>query len=192
MLTIDFENVYSCMRSSIDVRRIYFHASTSENKLVQLLIKIDPMNNPAFKGCNILSFGPLKSTGEVDTLIRIKYLHVGKVLSTVLFEAWSFLRENPEYYLIVDGSTELRTILYHQILKNNRSYLELFFKPIGIDYYVRRKRDKTYERDVNGALLPKPMFQKFDYERTKYYLYMYYALKLNEDIANMLIKTNSL
>ncbi|NIG53379.1 hypothetical protein [Chitinophaga sp. Cy-1792] len=179
MLMIDFENTYNRIWTSFDLRRANLYAEVEGNRFVELLIKIDAMDDPEFEGYNVLSFGPVKSDGSIDTSVRLKYIDVGKVLSTILLQGWIFLRGNQDCFLIIDGSTDLRTILYHQILKNNRDYIEVYFRPLGIDYYVRRKRDDTYELDEFGQLLPKPMIFDFDYKRTKYCLYKYYALELN-------------
>ena len=78
----------------------------------------------------------------------------------------------------IDGSDDLRATLYQMMFKTNKDYLDEFFVPLGVDYYVRIFRDGNYEQDALGNYIAKPRAEQFDYERSRHDLYRYYLFRL--------------
>jgi hypothetical protein len=109
---------------------------------------------------------------------KVKHADISRVFSTVLFHGLTFLQENPDLILGIDGSDDLRATMYHLMIKANRAYLEDFFVIIGVDWYVRVFRNWHCELDAQGHLFAKPKPEPFDYQRNRHDLYRYYMFQL--------------
>ncbi|SHL99428.1 hypothetical protein [Chitinophaga sp. CF418] len=178
MITINFEETFEPTFMESDFSMMTFNSPQIDGSIVPIIVKIDPHPDPYLPGVYNLGFGPSDGQGEFSDDIRLRHENIGKVFSTVLFHGLTFLQENPELILGIDGSDDLRATLYHLMVKSNRVYLSEFFVIIGVDWYVRVFRDGNYELDADGNLLSKPKSEQFDYERTRHDLYRYYMFHL--------------
>lgn len=111
-------------------------------------------------------------------MIKLNHLKNGKVFSTILLFALSFLQKNKSANIGVDGSNDARAYLYHRMFFTNKEYLSEFLIPIGVDWYVRMLRDGTVEKDPDGFVFFKPKPEPLDYKRSMKDLYRYYMFYL--------------
>ena len=80
----------------------------------------------------------------------------------------------------IDGSDDLRATLYQMMFKTNKEYLDEYFIPLGVDYYVRIFRDGNYEAHPDGSPFAKPKAEEFDYDRSRHDLYRYYLFRFKQ------------
>jgi hypothetical protein len=178
MILLDFEDTYDPNLVQHDLSEMTFDAPQvgGENEL--LLVQIKPHTDPNLPAVYNLGFGPPAENGRFRDDIRLKHANSGKVFSTVLFHGFTFLQENPDLILGIDGSDDVRATMYHLMIKTNRIYLADFFAIIGVDWYVRVFRNWQCEVDAHGALLAKPRPEPFDFQRSRHDLYRYYMFQL--------------
>lgn len=177
-LIINFENTYDPISIKSDLSEMTFKSLQTDGSEALILAKIEPLHNQYLPNVYNLGFGPPAINGTFNDNIRLKHANNSKVLSTVIFLGLTFLQENPELTIGVDGSDDTRATLYHMMYKINREYLHDFFLPIGVDWYVRVFRDWSYEVDEEGHALAKPRPEPFDFERSRRDLYRYYMFHL--------------
>ncbi|WP_409994875.1 DUF6934 family protein [Chitinophaga pinensis] len=125
-----------------------------------------------------LGFGPPNMKGGFRDDVKLQHADLGKVLSTVLFHGVGFLQRNPSLVLGIDGSDDVRAMLYHLIAKFNHDYLTGSLAILGVDWYIRVFRDGSYEIDQNGHLISKPKPESFNHQRSRHDLYRYYMFRL--------------
>lgn len=178
MITINFEDTFEPESIENDLSQMTFNSPQADGTSQQILVRIDPHPDPHLPKVFNLGFGPPDVDGNFYDNIRLKHTEINKVFSTVLFHGLTFLQENPDLTLGIDGSDDVRATMYHLMFKSNREYLNDFFVAIGVDWYVRVFRDWTYEVDHTGNVLSKPKPELFDYERTRHDLYRYYMFHL--------------
>jgi hypothetical protein len=87
-----------------------------------------------------LAFGPLDAKGRINDKAELPHKDYSKVFSTILFEAWTYLKKNKDHYIGIDGSDNSRAYLYHMFIQRNYLYLNNYFNIYGIKYYVRITR----------------------------------------------------
>lgn len=155
-----------------------FNSPQANGETEVILVTIAPHPDSYLPNVYNLGFGPPDGKGGFKDNVKLKHLHINKVFSTVLFLGLTFLKENPEMTIGVDGSDNSRATLYHLMYKTNRKYMGEFFKAIGVDWYVRIFRDGNYEADEFGNYIAKPRPESFDYNRSRHDLYRYYMLSL--------------
>ncbi len=143
-----------------------------------IFVKIEPLHNTYLPNVYNLGFGPPDGKGGFHDDVRLKHADVGKVFSTVLFHSLTFLEDDPKLTIGIDGSDDLRATLYQMMFKTNKEYLDEFFVPLGVDYYVRIFRDGSYEHDELGNYISKPRAEQFDYNRSRHDLYRFYLFRL--------------
>jgi len=177
-ITINFDDTYPPQELYDDLSEMTFLSPQTDGSSVLLVVQIVAHPDPLLPNVYNLGFGPPNGTGGFKDDIRLKHSNLDKVFSTVLFHALSFLEENNNLTIGIDGSDDLRARLYHGIFKSNRNYLCETFIPIGVDWYVRYFRNGDYEQDADGNPLPKPRPEPFDFERDNKDLYRYYMFRL--------------
>jgi hypothetical protein len=119
--------------------------------------------------------GPLNDDGEIDDLARLKHANSDKLFSTIILFCVAFLDEYPDLIIGLDGSDDLRAILYHSMIVSNREHLSEYFVYVGVDWYVRLLRNREeIERKANGEPFFKPRPEPFDFARSRRDLYRYY------------------
>jgi len=177
-ITINFEDTYPPTDIQPDFAEMKFISPQKDGTNVELLVSIKPHPDPELPNVYNLGFGPLD--GNDSFLDNVKLLHINnnKVLSTVLFLALLFLKENPKLTIGLDGSNDTRATLYQMMFKSNRNYLKDFFIANGVDWYVRIFRNDTYEQDKHGNYIKRPRPEPFNYDRTRHDLYRYYMFRL--------------
>lgn len=178
MITINFEDTFEPESVENDLSQMIFNSPQVDGTMQQILVRIDSHPDPYLPNVFNLGFGPPDEDGNFHDDIRLKHTEINKVFSTVLFHGLTFLQENPELILGIDGSDDARATMYHLMFKSNRQYLNDFFVGIGVDWYVRVFRDGNYEVDETGSILSKPKPELFNYERTRHDLYRYYMFYL--------------
>ena len=178
MVTIDFDQTFDPFSIESDLMMMTFHSPQIGGKSELLLVKISPHPDPNLPGVFNLGFGPPNGQGGFRDDVRLRHADSNRVFSTVLFHGLSFLQEHPNFTLGIDGSDDVRTTMYHLMLKANRTYLDEFFLIIGVDWYVRVFRDWSCEVDASGNLVAKPKPEAFDFQRGRHDLYRYYMFRL--------------
>jgi len=177
-ILINFENTYEPISIESDFSEMTFHSRQKDGANELILVQIKPLNNPNLPNVHNLGFGPPDGNGRFRDDVRLRHADVPKVFSTVLFHSLNFLNENPKLIVGIDGSDDLRATLYQMMFKTNKKYLDDFFVPLGVDYYVRIFRDGNYEQDEFGNYIAKPRAEQFDYNRSRHDLYRYYLFRL--------------
>jgi len=155
-----------------------FESPQKDGTIRLIIVRVDPHPDPLLPNVFNLGFGPSDKNGGFHDTMRLKHLDNNKVFSTVLFHGLNFLEENSQLVMGVDGSDDIRATLYHLMFKTNRNYLDEFFTPLGIDWYVRIYRNGKYDADAQGNYIAKPRSEPFDYQRSRHDLYRYYTFRL--------------
>ncbi|WP_207531822.1 hypothetical protein [Desertivirga arenae] len=125
--------------------------------------------------------GPPEGAERINDSIRLRHRDSSRVFSTAILFALTFLIDFPETLIGLDGSDDLRAILYHSMFITNKRVMDEYFMTIGVDWYVKLLRNKTdIERDYNGNPFFKPRPEAFDYTRNRHDLYRYYMFQLKD------------
>lgn len=158
-----------------------FRTELADGSTIPLQIKISSKAHELSKNVFNLAFGPLGRNGQIDDAIELEHRDYSKVFSTILSEAHTYLLNNPEHSLGIDGSDNRRAYLYHRLIKGNFEYLSKYFNLYGMKYYVRISRfgkqqyDNPFDfKDVHSKLMP---LEKEAFMNTES-LYNYYVFKL--------------
>ena len=177
-IVVNFDDTYVPVTLNQELTLMTFMAPQKLGADQELLIKIEPLGNPFLPNVFNLGFGPPDGAGGFVDNVRLKHENPDKVFSTVLFMGLAFLGENEGLTLGVDGSDDLRATLYQMMFKTNKDYLDEYFIPLGVDYYVRIFRDGSYEAYPDHSPFAKPKAEAFDYDRSRHDLYRYYLFRL--------------
>lgn len=183
MIVINLDNTYEATSVSEDFRKFTFESQLRNGAFVELQILIKEHPDELLSEVYNLAFGPLDVNGTIDDEIILNHLDIGKMFSTILLFAISFLQEynTMEYAIGIDGSNESRAYLYHRMFKSNQPQLSDIINSVGVDWYVKLLRNGTdIERDDNGLPLFKPRPEPFDLNRKASDLYRYYMFKLKK------------
>jgi hypothetical protein len=109
----------------------------------------------------------------------LNHLDSSKVFSTALLMGITFLQENNEFSIGIDGSNDIRAYLYHRMFRYNIEQLSEFLSIVGVDWYVKLLRSGVdIERDDKGLPYFKPRPEPFDLKRNANDLYRYYIYLL--------------
>lgn len=182
MIKIDFDDTYEPQEiaTSLDVATFYSDLKGGGNILLK--IEVSALGDPLLPNVFNLAFGPMLANGDIDDTAQINHLNISKVFSTILLFGLSYLQANPEITIGVDGSNDTRAYLYHRMFRINKEYLDEYFVPIGVDWYVRLLRNGNVENDTHGLPFFKPKPEPFDYQRIPSDLYRYYMFHLRQNI----------
>lgn len=178
MIKINFDETYPLDWVAEDFSIARFTSQGRNGEVHQLTIQITSVKNPFLPNVVHLAFGPLDKEGQIDDHARIHHVSSGKVFSTILLFAYTYLTEHSELTIGVDGSNDSRAYLYHSMFQLNRQHLSNYFVALGVDWYVRLLRNGDIERNPEGLPFFKPQTVAFDYERSKTDLYSYYLFRL--------------
>lgn len=182
-IKIDFENIYNSFTKDEDLRSSTFESDLIDGSKVTLVVQISSKDHPLMPNVFNLAFGPLNDSKQIDDQIKLTHVDHSKVFSTIIFEAFSFLSQNPDKYLGIDGSNNARAYMYYRCIQNNFVYLSDYFEIYGVNYYVRllrRKEDNTYSFDPEDLVaIPKQIQhgESINHER----LYNYFIFKLKAE-----------
>ncbi|UYQ95670.1 hypothetical protein MKQ68_11205 [Chitinophaga horti] len=181
MITIDLNNTYQLTANIINpkISTAEFLAPQLTGCDVLMRLTIIPYPDPYLPRVYNLSMGPPIGRDKVDDRVRLKHRDSSCVFSTAILFALSFLTDYPDSLIGLDGSDDLRAILYHSMFVSNRTTMNKFFTSIGVDWYVKLLQNRSdVERDQLGQALFKPKTESFDYQRDRSELYTYYLLSL--------------
>jgi hypothetical protein len=104
MILIDFEDTYDPITVLNDLSEMSFMAPQVDDENKLLSVQIKPHTDPNLPTVYNLGFGPPAENGRFRDDIRLKHVNSSKVFSTVLFHGLTFLQENPDLILGIDGS----------------------------------------------------------------------------------------
>ncbi|MET0462033.1 MAG: hypothetical protein ABW007_02730 [Chitinophagaceae bacterium] len=136
---IDFGNRYDLRQITEDFRNSEFTTVLRDGKIVPVYIQISNESHELMPDVYNMAFGPLKGN-RIDDKAELAHFDHSKVFSTILFNAWNYLIENPTHSVGFDGSDYRRARLYYQILQKNFEYLNERLILSGLKYYVRITR----------------------------------------------------
>jgi hypothetical protein len=178
MIKLDFDKTFPPTSLEDDYSQMTFESPQEDGSIETMVIKIVPHAGFDLPNVYNMGFGPPDMKGGFRDDVKLRHADLSKVLSTVLFHGSNFLQRNSALALGIDGSDDVRAMLYHLITKVNLEYLSEFFAVFGVDWYIRVFRDGTYEIDQNGRFISKPKPEFFDYQRSRHDLYRYYMFRL--------------
>lgn len=150
MIKINLENTFEAIYVSSNFDQYIFESQLKNNKIIQLKIKFTNIANPLLPNVYNLAFGPFNESGKIDDSINLKHRDSNKVFSTVILFSLTFLKDNPNATIGIDGSDDLRANLYHRMFRYNYKDLQDFIVIIGVDWYVRLLRNGNIELDIEG------------------------------------------
>jgi|GEM_PF-1135064 hypothetical protein len=183
MINLNLENPYIPKRIyeiNGGVRVMEFVSPQKDGSEVPVYASISPHPDPLLVNVYNLAFGPIKPDGTLDDKARLNHTDTSRIFSTAILFGYLFLLDQPGCSIGIDGSDEWRARLYHSMFLSNRIHLDEFFVTLGVEWFVKRLRNKEAEKDENGAPFYKPRIEPFDYNRTRRELYGYYLLQLRD------------
>lgn len=137
---IDFDRTYNFTEISGDLRTAIFSTELQDENSAVLKIEISNEAHELLPNVYNLAFGPVDKKGEIDDKAALHHKDYSKVFSTILLVALKYLTLNPDHYLGIDGSDNLRAYYYWRFLQRNHDYLTNYFEIFGVKYYVRISR----------------------------------------------------
>ncbi|MBX2920680.1 MAG: hypothetical protein KF746_00710 [Chitinophagaceae bacterium] len=152
-IKINLEDCYDIETLANDLSLSRFNTVLKDGSLVSLGIQISNTVHPHLPDVHNLAFGPLVDNNKIDDKIKLQHSDHSKVFSTIIFTALTFLTENKEKYLGIDGSNNARAYMYYRCIQNNFDYLSQFFNVYGVNYYVRvlrKLRDEDGGHPIDG------------------------------------------
>lgn len=181
MFKIDLNNIYTPSYVSPELDHFIFEGVLKDDSTINLHVNIIPHPEELLPNVYNFAFGPLDSNNQINDCIKLKHKDVSKLFSTLILYGLTFLNEkSPDSFIGIDGSDDLRAILYHKIFKSNIKNLKNIISVIGVDWYVKLLRNRTeIELDTQGNPFFKPRPESFDTQRESKDLYRYYMYKLN-------------
>ncbi len=139
-VTIDFRNTYQVEPVSDDYRISKFNTILKDGTSEELKIKISNNAHELMPNVYNLAFGPEDDKGKINDKAELPHTDYSKVFSTILFEAYTYLRKHKSHSIGIDGSDMNRAILYFRFIQKNYTYLADRFNIYGLKYYVRITR----------------------------------------------------
>lgn len=148
-IKIDFKDCYAIQQVN-DFKYSTFETELEDGKTTRLGIKINEEEHYLMSNVYNLSFGPIKKIDGVDDVVKLHHKNHSKVFSTIAFEAFTFLNQNPEKILGIDGSNTARAYMYYRCMLNNYDYLTTYFAIYGVNFYARMFRDGHFDTSEEG------------------------------------------
>lgn len=91
-----------------------------------------------------LCFGDLLPDGSIDDTVNSNNGDIVKVLATVIDIVRTFCSQHPTIQIYIEGSTELRTMMYERILKTYYSDISKEFAIVGVIRDGKRVRGISF------------------------------------------------
>jgi hypothetical protein len=181
---INFEDCYEIETLTSDLTLSRFNTILKTGDEVPLAVRISNTPHPFIADVYNLAFGPLTTDNKIDDTSKLQHQNHSKVFSTIIFSALSFLTENKEKFLGIDGSSNARAYMYYRCIQNNYDYLNQFFTIYGVNFYVRILRklkddDEAYPIDSED-IKPLPQLIEKGNNIPAEKLYNYFIFKLKE------------
>lgn len=148
---INFEDVYRSDTISDDLRTTIFYTQLRSGTILPLKLTISNEVHELLPDTYNLAFGPVKRDGTIDDRAELAHKDYSKVFSTILFSAFTYLKEYRDHYIGIDGSDNRRAYMYYKFLQRNYDYLTKYFDIFGVKYYVRITRlgKRQYDNPFN-------------------------------------------
>jgi len=184
-VTIDFRNTYQVEPVSDDYRISKFNTILKDGTSEELKIKISNNAHELMPNVYNLAFGPEDDKGKINDKAELPHTDYSRVFSTILLEAYTYLRKHKTDSIGIDGSDMNRAILYFRFIQKNYDYLTGIFNIYGLKYYVRITRfGKTqYQNpfDFDDIFLKPQLIEKG--EKINFdSLYNYFVFGLKEQL----------
>jgi hypothetical protein len=144
---LDFDHPYDLEPLSEDLRKSTFTTELADGTVLPLLVEISNNSHELLPAVFNLAFGPRNAKGEIDDKAEIHHKDYSKTFSSILLTGLSYLNNNKDHYLGIDGSNNARAYLYYRFLQRNYDYLDRYFNMYGLKYYVRISRFGKYQYD---------------------------------------------
>jgi hypothetical protein len=181
---INFDDCYEIETLTSDLTLSKFTTVLKTGEEVPLAVQISNIPHPFIADVYNLAFGPLIAENRIDDKSKLQHQNHSKVFSTIIFSALSFLTENKEKFLGIDGSSNARAYMYYRCIQNNFDYLNQFFTIYGVNFYVRVLRKLKDEDEVNPIdpedIKPLPELIEKGNSIPAEKLYNYFIFKLKE------------
>lgn len=153
MFSLQRYNIIKCNQ-----KYLYSFISKGINGNYYLYAKLEPSY---IKNIYQLEFGPFKeSTITIDTSFTLNNNDTDKIIGTVAYIIYLFLKENPNGIVRFSGSTASRSRLFSMWIIKNWEELQNFFIIYGCTFMNKWERFKTNNR--YGAILMKSLNPKND------------------------------
>jgi hypothetical protein len=161
---INLEDTFPISVLTADLQNFSFVSPQMDGSSVTIHVAIQQPGNKFIPNVYNLAFGPLKPDGNIDDVTKLKHVNPSKVYSTIILGALTFLNNNKDLSVGIDGSNKVRAYLYYKLIQLNYDYLAQFFKLIGVKYYIRLLRGVNitdpYVTDIQDlANLPLPIIK---------------------------------
>jgi hypothetical protein len=182
---IDFENVYELVGITPDLKLGGFRTRLENGEEILLGIQVANNAHELLPNVYNLSFGPLDKLGKINDRAEITHTDYSRVFSTILLSAFTYLENNTNHFLGVDGSDNNRAYFYYRAMMRNFGYLDKIFNMYGVKYFVRISRlGKTqYDNPFDFEDIM-PMLDKItsDNHISQFAMYNYFIFELKSMI----------
>ena len=101
-------HLYQVDEKSEDLKISTFHAELPDERKISLKIAIGHVAHELLPDVYNLAFGPLDQSGHIDDKVQLSYKDYSKVFSTILFAGLTYLDNNRDHFIGIDGSNNAR------------------------------------------------------------------------------------
>src|ERR1700742_712196 len=117
-IKINFDDCYDIIDSRADLKLHKFNTILKGGDPSMLGVSINDQPHDLLPGVFNMAFGPIDDNNNIDDHVKIAHDDISKTLSTIVLTALTFLNENPETYLGIDGSNNARAYMYYRCINN--------------------------------------------------------------------------
>jgi hypothetical protein len=142
-IKIDFEDCYP--RKSLHQNSLLttFDTVLTNGKTVPIGINISEEVHPLIPNTYNFSFGPVGRNNQIDDTAKLYHTNHSRLFSTIVYCAYTFLKDRKDIFLGIDGSNNARAYMYYRCIQNNFDYLNQFLNIYGVKYYIRILRKEN-------------------------------------------------
>lgn len=151
-IRIDIENRYERVLIGDDLRFSTFESTLIDGTKVKLGVEISAQEDPLMPDVYNLAFGPCDNNFQIDDEAKLAHKDHSKVFSTIIFAAFSFLKEHKGKFLGIEGSTTSRAYMDYRCVLKNYNYLNSLFNIYGVNYFIRVLLDRSISNDPEDLL----------------------------------------
>jgi hypothetical protein len=159
-----------------------FNTTLKNGDIVPIGVNISEEEHPFIPNVYNLGFGPLGPNNQIDDKIKLCHQNYSKLFSTIVLTGMSFLENNTDKFLGIDGSNNARAYMYYRCIHNNYNYLRQYLNIYGVNYYIRiLRKSKNKDSPVpfdEGDIIVKPQIINKDTQVRHEKLYNYFIFNL--------------